>query len=69
MGTGKDGRITKADAESAATLPTTTTQDFAEPKVLVKGDRADRREKISRLRRGVAQQWLMHNILGFTYNV
>ncbi len=60
-GTGKDGRITKADADAAvATQPRPTTDavpesTVAEP-VVDSGKRSDRREKMSRLRRTVAQR-------------
>ena len=68
-GTGKNGRITKADAQSAkATLPQMNEKD-AEPtkssEVTVAppvidhqdtGDRSDRKEKMSRLRRTVASR-------------
>ena len=64
-GSGKDGRITKADAEAAkATIPAAPK---AEPAIEKKaapavdipaptGERTDRREKMSRLRRTVAQR-------------
>ncbi len=61
-GTGKDGRITKADAEAAkATIPAQTKAVSAptsapEPIVVATGERSDRREKMSRLRRTVAQR-------------
>ena len=64
-GTGRDGRITKADAEAAkATIPaepkaapapekkSTPVVDIPAPT----GERTDRREKMSRLRRTVAQR-------------
>lgn len=55
-GTGKNGRITKADAEAAkATVPSSPLEDKSVESVSV-GDRSDRREKMSRLRRTVAQR-------------
>lgn len=57
-GTGKNGRITKADAEAAkATLPSSPfpLEDNPVESVSV-GERSDRREKMSRLRRTVAQR-------------
>ena len=64
-GTGKDGRITKADAEAAkATVPSAPKAAPAEEKKTAPvvdipaptGERMDRREKMSRLRRTVAQR-------------
>ena len=63
-GTGKDGRITKSDAEAAkATIPApekVATEPAAaavtQPTVIPTGERTDRREKMSRLRRTVAQR-------------
>ncbi len=62
-GTGKDGRITKADAQAAvATLPasknTTTKKDESQVQQTkpALGERNDRSEKMSRLRRTVAQR-------------
>tara|TARA_B100001121_G_C18700289_1_gene627342 strand:+ start:10249 stop:11466 length:1218 start_codon:yes stop_codon:yes gene_type:complete len=57
-GTGKNGRITKADAEAAkATVPSSPSplEDKSVESVSV-GERSDRREKMSRLRRTVAQR-------------
>ena len=60
QGTGKDGRITKADAEAAkATIPQTPSASNAPevaPAAPVLGERGERREKMSRLRRTVAQR-------------
>ncbi len=60
QGTGKDGRITKADAEAAkATLPqkdASNNLDAASSAPTSVGERSDRREKMSRLRRTVAQR-------------
>ena len=61
VGSGKDGRITKADAEAAkATVPATPAKKdqaapAAEP-IAITGERSERREKMSRLRRTVAQR-------------
>ena len=61
VGTGKDGRITKADAEAAkATLPASSNQKASVAETSapnnVAGDRTETREKMSRLRRTVAQR-------------
>jgi 2-oxoglutarate dehydrogenase E2 component (dihydrolipoamide succinyltransferase) len=63
VGTGKNGRITKADAESAKATVASSPQPVSEVPVAPSsdisapvGDRTDRREKMSRLRRTVAQR-------------
>ncbi|MGA0242524.1 MAG: 2-oxoglutarate dehydrogenase complex dihydrolipoyllysine-residue succinyltransferase [Candidatus Marinamargulisbacteria bacterium] len=63
VGTGKNGRITKADAESAKATVGASPQPIPDapaspaPDTLAPvGDRTDRREKMSRLRRTVAQR-------------
>ncbi|MGC6367322.1 MAG: 2-oxoglutarate dehydrogenase complex dihydrolipoyllysine-residue succinyltransferase [Candidatus Marinamargulisbacteria bacterium] len=61
-GTGKNGRITKADAEAAkATVPAATSAPKQDAPVEVSplvntAERSERREKMSRLRRTVAQR-------------
>lgn len=61
VGTGKNGRITKADAEAAkatvpASQPVDTTSESQADLPVQTGERTDRREKMSRLRRTVAQR-------------
>jgi 2-oxoglutarate dehydrogenase E2 component (dihydrolipoamide succinyltransferase) len=57
-GTGKNGRITKADAEAAkATVPSSPAPLEDKPvEYVTPGERSERREKMSRLRRTVAQR-------------
>src|SRR5690606_265466 len=59
-GTGKDGRITKADAESANTPQATKPVEKAAPSApstaAVRGARDERREKMSSLRKTIAKR-------------
>lgn len=62
-GTGKDGRITKEDAEKAQAAPAKTEAKPAAPAAAVtptapvsKGERAERREKMSSLRKTIAKR-------------
>lgn len=62
-GSGKDGRITKEDAEKAvAGKPAAPAPTVAEPAIVTKsssaspGERAERREKMSRMRRTIASR-------------
>ncbi|WP_099371644.1 2-oxoglutarate dehydrogenase complex dihydrolipoyllysine-residue succinyltransferase [Sphingobacterium sp. 1.A.5] len=62
-GTGKDGRITKEDAEKAQTAPAKSEAKPAAPAAAVtptapfsKGERAERREKMSSLRKTIAKR-------------
>ena len=61
-GTGKDGRITKEDAEKAQLAPAKTESKPAAPSAVTptapvsKGDRVERREKMSSLRKTIAKR-------------
>ncbi len=56
-GSGKDGRITKADAENAQSNKKSTPEPTATPVLQVKDfSRATRREKMSRMRRTIASR-------------
>jgi 2-oxoglutarate dehydrogenase E2 component (dihydrolipoamide succinyltransferase) len=56
QGTGRDGRITKQDAQKTTPAPTVETQHPASPSVPSNGNRNQRQEKMTRLRRTIANR-------------
>lgn len=55
-GTGVDGRITKEDAQKAASRPASPAENTTTPAEQVLGARTSRREKMSRMRRTIASR-------------